>query len=104
MEKTLWEVLIPTRSNKGVEFSLKHHRIWDEKAKSVSGGLTVLRTAKGEWISPQNKLFQEKMIPVRVFCTRKEIEKIAEETLVHYNQEAVIYYKISDQVYFKYKK
>jgi hypothetical protein len=33
MAKSLWEILVPAHSNKGKNFSLEHHKIWDERAK-----------------------------------------------------------------------
>jgi hypothetical protein len=98
MKKSLWEILIPANSNKGKEFSLEHHQKWDEKARAISGGLTILKTGKGEWTSPSGKIFYDKMIPVRVYCTEKEIDSIIDFTIKHYNQEAVMAYEISRNV------
>ncbi len=103
MKKGLWEILIPRRSNEGKEFSLKHHKEWDDKVRGFSGGLTVLKPAKGEWISPDYKLFREEMIPVRAYCTESEMKKIADYTLKHYNQKAVMYYQISNKVVIKHR-
>jgi len=51
MNKYLWEILIPTFDNDGKHFGLAYHQKWDEKARSISGGLTILKTSKGQWIS-----------------------------------------------------
>ena len=98
MIKSLWEILIPAHSNKGKNFSLEHHKKWDQKARSISGGLTILKAGKGEWISPEGKKFYDKMIPIRVYCTEKEIDEIIAFTIKHYSQKAVMAYQISKNV------
>lgn len=104
MTKTLWEILIPATTNDKKEFSLKHHKEWDEKAKTMSGGLTVLKSGKGQWISPEGKTFHDKMIPVRVYCTEKQMNELIQYTIKHYNQEAVMAYEISRNVKIVHKK
>lgn len=97
-KKSLWEILVPKYSNEGKEFPIKHHHLWDEKVRKIAGGVTILKTAKGQWINTKGKLFAEKMIPVRVYCNEKEIEKIIQLSLEHYNQEAVMAYELSPNV------
>lgn len=96
-KKKLWEVLVPA-SGKEQEFSFIHHKQWDEYVKSLAGGLTILKTGKGEWISPDGKLFRDRVIPVRIYCKKKHIKKIIKFTIEHYNQEAVLAYKVSNKV------
>jgi len=96
--KSLWEILVPAHSNEGLEFSLEHHRAWDDKVRNISGGLTILRTAKGQWIDPPGGLFYDKMIPVRVYCDEAEIDEIIKFTLSHYDQKAVMAYQVSSYV------
>lgn len=43
------------------------------------------------------------MIPVRIACSREEIDKIIDITIKHYNQLAVMAYKVSDEVIIKYQ-
>ena len=58
--------------------------------------------ARGEWVNPATgELFRERMIPVRVLATRKEMEEVVDLTLVYYDQLAVLCYKISDEVILK---
>ncbi|MBU2638689.1 MAG: hypothetical protein KJ955_06975 [Nanoarchaeota archaeon] len=97
-KKAIWEILVPKYSNEGKEFALKHHHAWDESVRKIAGGVTILKSAKGQWVNTKGKLFAEKMIPVRVFCTEKEIGKIIKLTLEHYNQEAVMAYELSSNV------
>ncbi len=99
----MWEILVPA-SNKEKEFTYEHHKAWDEFVISKSGGITVMRTAKGEWISPNNVRFKDRMIPVRVYCTGEVIEEIVDFTIKHYDQEAVLAYRISDDVILKNRK
>jgi len=95
--KYLWEILVPTFNNEEKHFGLKYHKIWDEKVRNISGGLTVLKTTKGQWII-DDKLFQDRMIPVRIYCTELEIDLIIQITMVYYHQEAILCYRISDLV------
>lgn len=77
---------------------MRYHRVWDEKVRAISGGLTILRPAIGQWISPNGELFKERMIPVRVACTENQIREIALFTKGYYNQLAVMYYRVADMV------
>lgn len=93
----MWEILVPA-SSKMQEFTYDHHKIWDEFVVQLAGGLTILKTAKGEWTSPDNVRFKDRMIPVRIKCSKKQIKKIIDFTIKHYNQEAVLAYKVSSDV------
>lgn len=97
----LWEILVPTvmeRDGKTVSIRTRYHRVWDEKVREISKGLTILEPTKGQWISPDGSLFAERMIPVRISCSDSEISKIADMTASYYNQQAVMYYEISRNV------
>ena len=109
--KYLWEILVPTvmdRENregkllKDRPIKIKHHKVWDKKVQDIAGGLTIMRPAKGYWESPSKELFVERMIPVRIFCTEDEINSISDFTASHYNQEAIMFYKVSEKVTIKY--
>jgi hypothetical protein len=54
-------------------------------------------TTKGQWLFKE-KLFEEKMIPVRILATRPQIEEIVDLTLKYYDQHAVLAYKVGDEV------
>lgn len=96
----LWEILVPTvRRIDGRPIKTRFHKVWDSKVRVLSGGLTILRPAIGQWISPTGELFKERMIPVRIACNREQMETIAKMTLQYYDQLAVMYYKISDETY-----
>lgn len=105
--KGMWEILVPTerRAEPGKFYTTRYHRVWDSKVRAITGGLTVMAPARGQWINPMTgDLFQERMIPVRIMATRDEIEKIVELTLKYYNQIAVLCYKISDEVILKFRE
>ena len=102
MSKSLWTILVPTKhadTNKLIR--VRFHRVWDEKVREITGGLTILHPAKGQWISPSGELFAEHMIPVQIMCTKKQIEQIAQMTGKYYKQLAILYYKITDEVIIK---
>ena len=100
--KSLWQIFVPSTDNTGKEFSLMKHHEWDNKVKNIAGGLTINKRSRGVWQSPMTgKLFEEKVIPVLIYCTRKEIEKIMDITLVHYSQEEVMCFKVSNEVIIK---
>jgi hypothetical protein len=46
----------------------------------------------------------EKVIPVRIMCTAKQIQQIISLTLEHYRQKAVLAYKLSNEVFFVWAK
>ncbi|NCN51857.1 hypothetical protein GW931_02500 [archaeon] len=96
--KSLWEILVPKFSNEKKEFEIKHHQKWDKQIRKISGGLTILRTAKGQWININEKLFAEETIPVRIYCCEEDIDKIMNYTLNYYDQEAIFAYQVNDNV------
>lgn len=101
LDKYLYEILVPTtieRNGRVVPIKTRYHRVWDAKVREIAKGLTILQPAKGEWISPDDELFTERMIPVRVYCTEFDMEKIIQLTIEYYAQKAVMAYKISDSV------
>ena len=105
--KKLWELLVPTVMDRGnglVPIKVKYHRVWDEKVRKITHGMTILTPVKGAWVSPNDKLFVERMIPVRIYCTTEEINLIADMSAMYYNQEAIMYYALSDEVKIKYYK
>ncbi len=97
----LWEVLVPKADNSGKEFTVEFHKKWDKVVREMSGGLTVMRSAKGTWLD-NDKLHEEKMIPCRVMCTRAQILQVLEFTKTYYKQIAVMGYKISNEVIVHY--
>lgn len=107
MSKGMWEILVPTvrRLEPGKYYTTRYHRVWDSKVREITGGLTIMTPARGQWVHPTTgELFQERMIPVRIIATREEIEKVVDITMSYYDQLAVLCYKISDEVIFKTKE
>lgn len=99
MKKLIWELLVPTINNEGKPFKTKFHRVWDKRVRELAGGLTIMQpNIKGEWVSPEGNVFAERMIPVRIYCTEKQMMIIAGYTKGLYEQEAVMFYEISDNV------
>ena len=106
-EILMWEILVPTERpahHVGAYFRTRYHRIWDAQVRAYTGGLTVMRPAKGQWVSPSGVLFRERMIPVRIAATRVQIEAIIQMTLRYYDQEAVLCYKVSDEVILRHRE
>jgi hypothetical protein len=103
--KFLFEILVPTtkpNSDGKRFFRTRYHRVWDEKVRALTGGLTIMPPSKGQWVSPHGALFTERMIPVRILATRAQIEAIIQLTLEYYEQEAVLCYRISDEVLLRF--
>lgn len=96
----LWEILVPTILD-GKPIRTRFHRVWDQHVREISGGLTILTPAKGQWISPCGELFVERMIPVRLVCSQEQIETIADFTAKYYRQQAIMFYRVSDYVRIK---
>jgi hypothetical protein len=101
-KELLWELLVPTVRNDGRPFPTRFHRVWDRKVESISGGLTILTPGKGTWIH-EGQPIRERMIPVRVMCTREQIGRIIDLTLEHYDQIAVMAYRISDEIILRHR-
>lgn len=124
--KCMWEILVPTEKRvktpkpdvdagdrayadvmhlweKKNSYTTRYHRVWDEKVRAISGGLTILTPAKGQWVSPTGELYAERMIPVRIIATREQIEQIIDMTMDYYDQLAVLCYKVSEEVILKHR-
>ena len=95
----MWEILVPTVRNDGRPIRTRFHRVWDEKVKAVSGGLTIIKPVNGVWVSDEGGEFKERMIPVRIMCSKDEIFEIAKMTKKYYDQLAVMIYKVSEEAY-----
>lgn len=106
----VWEILVPATFCERSEFAGKKipvniHNEWDRRVEKISGGLTILKTAKGVWSDTVTGItFKEEMIPVRIFCTVDQIIEIAKLTKTFYDQIAVMYYKISDEAFITYNE
>ena len=96
----LWEILVPTLMGDNEKpVRTKHHRQWDKYVRSLSGGLTILKATKGQWLCPRSKeLIEERMIPARIACSEVDMDKIIRFTLKHYRQKVVMAYQISNIV------
>jgi hypothetical protein len=101
----IYEILVPTAyGDTRKPISTRHHKNWDKFVRKITGGLTILSIARGQWIHHDTaELFEERVIPVRIACKEKDMQKIVEFSLCHYRQFAIFYYKISDEVII-YKK
>ena len=86
-----------------MKFSYNHHKEWDAYVKGLTGGVTIMKTAKGEWVSPNGELYIDKMIPCRIVCNEEQISKIIDFTIEHYSQEAVLGYRVSTHVILRHK-
>jgi hypothetical protein len=103
MEKHLYEILVPTVRNDGRPIHTRFHRIWDRKVEAISNGLTILTPGKGTWVHEGTSI-RERMIPVRIMCTREQIDQIIDLTLeYYYDQLAVMAYRVSDEIILKHR-
>lgn len=98
MNNYVWKILVPYYEN-AKKITMEKHHEWDEEVIKISNGLTVLGVNQGKWVSKCGKNFNEKMIAVEIACSKHDIETIAQFTLTHYNQKAVYFYKISEEVH-----
>lgn len=97
----LWEILVPTHDNNNNEFAVDKHKEWDAFVEKTTGGASIAKKIKGSWINEDKKTIRETMIPVRIACDEIHIEKIADFTARHYNQDAIMYYRLSNYVKIK---
>jgi hypothetical protein len=99
MRTDMWEILVPASGNNKQEFTYEHHKAWDAYVKNLTGGVTIMKTAKGQWVSQEGELYIDRMIPCRIFCSDDEILQIVRFTMTHYNQKAIAIAKLSDESY-----
>lgn len=101
----LWQIMVPCSWNDGRPVRTRHHKAWDEKVRKITKGLTILPPGKGQWIDPSDgKLYAERVIPVNIIATEKQMDRISDITMKHYDQIAVMYFKLSEMAIIKYKK
>src|ERR1044072_2571059 len=97
--KKMFTLLVPTeRRSDGKPIRTRFHRVWDEKVRAISGGLTILPPVKGQWLSPTHELFKERMIPVSFIATEDEKDQIVAMTAEYYDQLAIHCWEISSNV------
>lgn len=99
--KGIWEILVPTETQAGRPIRTRQHRVWDAAVREITGGLTVMPPVRGQWKAIKGLLVIERMIPVRIACTEEEINQIADMTAGFYDQDAVMFYCISEKVFIK---
>jgi hypothetical protein len=98
--KTLWVIKVPNEVH-GITVELEKHYEWDQKVRGIAGGLSIFDTIKGQWVAPDGKTIAEQMIPVSIYCTENEINEIADFTASFYKQKVIMFYEISNRVFFK---
>ena len=65
---------------------------------SLVGGMTIFASGRGRWKDSSGKECTEKIIPVRIMCSKKQMEKIVKFTMLHYRQQAVMFYEVTEKV------
>ena len=77
---------------------MEYHKEWDRFVEKITKGLTIDTPVIGIWRDDSdNKIYEERMIPVEISCTREQMETIVDFTAMHYQQKAITFYKISDE-------
>jgi hypothetical protein len=95
----VWCILIPTLME-GNFVRTRHHKVFDAYVRKITGGITIFAPGKGQWINPENdELVEERIIPVNIACNDDDLKKIVNFTIKHYKQDALMYYKVSDEVF-----
>lgn len=93
----LWEILIPVSHKDGTPVTEKDHRIWWSSLEAI-GAHQFLVPAAMPWFVNEPHLVGVRMIPFRVACTREQITKVANLTATYFGQDAVLLYRVSDDV------
>lgn len=95
----VWEILVPANWNDGTPVKVRHHRVWDAFVQHQSGGLTILRPAKGMWRAKDGTKYHDRMIPVRFIArNRRMVNEIMKFTAEHYDQHEVMCYRVATEV------
>jgi hypothetical protein len=77
--------------------------VWDKRVKEVSGGMTIHMPSIGKWVSPEGKVFEERMIPVNFIATEAQARDIVRHTIEYYEQEAVLCIKLAEDFILMHK-
>jgi hypothetical protein len=97
----LWEIKVPCYYNNGKPVRTKHHQEWDKVVKKIAGGLTIYKPAWGKWVDSKTNIgYDERMIPVQIACTEKQMDQIGQFTLDHYKQIEIMAHVVSEKVKF----
>lgn len=105
MSKSLWQILVPCQFNNGKPVRTRHHKEWDRQVRKITGGLTILPPSKGQWVDESDgKLYVDRVIPVNIIATETDMDAVCNITMRHYDQLAVMYFKLSDVAIIKYRK
>lgn len=101
--KSLWQILVPCNYNDGRPVRTRHHREWDRRVGNILEveGVTILPPAKGKWVDEDGTVYKDRVIPVNLIATEKEMEKVADMTALHYDQIAVMYFLLSDKPFIR---
>lgn len=103
--KCLWQIMVPCNYNDGRPVKTRHHREWDRQVRKITNGLTILPPSKGQWIDESDgKLYVDRMIPVNLIATEEDMETVAKITMRHYDQLAVMFFKLSEHAIIRYRK
>lgn len=94
MTQQLYEILVPCQWNSGRPIRKRHHQQGDERVRAVAGGLTICKPATGQWTF-ENNVFTDRTIPVKIMCSPEQMDQIAQITIEHYEQLAVMYYVVA---------
>jgi hypothetical protein len=94
---SLFEILVPTIRSNGKPIRTRCHKAWDSKVRDIAGGLTIMSPVKGEWVY-EGDVYRERVIPVRIMCNSEQISQIVKFSLSHYDQLAIMYYEITNNV------
>ena len=97
--KYLWELLVPTIRSNGRPIHTRCHRVWDAHVKEISGGLTIMHPTIGYWVN-EGQTLKERMIPVRIICTKSQFVEILEMTRKFYEQQVITWYRLSSEAGF----
>jgi hypothetical protein len=92
-----WEIYVPALDNDGGVYAVAHHLAWDRHVVALVGGLTLVKPVQGRWRDATTEV-KEKMIPVRIICTRSQMVDIIEFTRMYYSQKVVMAYVVSNEV------
>jgi hypothetical protein len=98
--KSLYEILVPTKfEDTKTPIRTRYHKKFDEVCRKYSDGLSIFKPIMGQWLH-KGELYEDRMIPVRLVCTRNELNNIMKFAKDHYRQIQIMAYKISDEVIF----
>lgn len=95
--KHMWELIIPAANN-NKEYSVEHHKAWEDMVASISKDIVIIRPLKGDWLTSNLYQFKDKVLRVDVVCNKSQLKQIVAFTTRHYEMDTLVLFRTGEEV------